>query len=83
MILTGLFCGFPSEIALYQDFTGLASRIRQSLCASPGSLQSYIIINRLLFVYYCRFGKQCLGQCQCENGARCDPEDGSCTCTSG
>ena len=30
-----------------------------------------------------RYGTQCLLQCQCENGATCDPVGGRCNCTKG
>ena len=30
-----------------------------------------------------RYGFQCLLQCRCENGALCDPMDGSCKCKEG
>ncbi|PRD22151.1 UNVERIFIED_CONTAM: Multiple epidermal growth factor-like domains protein 11 [Trichonephila clavipes] len=29
------------------------------------------------------YGQDCAQKCECENGATCNPVDGSCTCTPG
>ena len=29
------------------------------------------------------FGEYCLKQCDCQNGAKCEPVDGKCVCTKG
>jgi len=35
------------------------------------------------YLHIGRFGKGCMAQCQCDNGATCDHVDGSCRCKSG
>ena len=56
---------------------------RHALCAED-IVNVYFCL--LLYFKACpegRYGSQCLMQCNCENGATCNPVNGQCNCSAG